>query len=88
MTAQEKLLEYARQHNTTGMTDQNFIGQAMVEGVVISRTPMSKTICNVQRTGKTIVITETLIKKVDEVIDHKLAEKEVKTVSVVLTVEL
>lgn len=63
MTAQEKLLEYAKEHNKYDMTNQEFIGQMASEGIVIKRSPQTKTVARVKREGKIIMVTETLVTK-------------------------
>ena len=57
MNAQEMLLSYA---NSNGATNpQQFIGQAIKEGIVINRGPDIMTVANVRREGKEIIVTET-----------------------------
>ena len=62
MNAQEKLLEYAKKNNSgTVYTDEQFCGKMATEGIVISRTSMTKTIARMSREGRTITVTETLV---------------------------
>lgn len=62
MNAKEMLLDYASKMNNgkLGLTNEQWLGKAMTEGIVISREPMSKTVCNIKRVGKTIIVTETV----------------------------
>ena len=64
MNAQEKLLEYAKKNNSAAtVTNEEFCGKMMLEGAVINRTPMTKTIARMSREGRTITVTETLVTK-------------------------
>lgn len=72
MNAQQKTLEYAKGKNNGTLTNQEFVGQMATEGVVIERTPNSKTIARLRREGKTIIVTETTVKNTNEVIGGKL----------------
>mgnify|MGYP001607005132 CR=1 FL=1 len=94
MNAQEKLIEYGNEikakSNTAlkDMTAQEIIGQAFVEGICFFRTPASRTTCEVKRTWKTIVVTETIIAKVNEIVDGKLISRETRETTEVMTVQL
>jgi len=65
MTAQEQLIKYANtvKANSNGLLDkwspEEIMGKAVTDGIVIARTPSSRTICNATRSGKTIIVTET-----------------------------
>jgi hypothetical protein len=59
MNAQQMLLDYAARNNSTKLTDQQFIGQAIVEGIKIYRDHQD-VIVRVSRTGQTITLTETV----------------------------
>lgn len=60
MNPQEKVLEYARKHNTSNTyTDEQLAGKMIAENVVIARTPTEITFAHITRTGNQIIITET-----------------------------
>lgn len=65
MTAQEMIINYAAQTAPDGYTPQEWAGKMMTEGVVISREPLSRVVARIRRQGKTIVVTETTITRVD-----------------------
>jgi len=94
MNAQEKLIEYGNElkakSNTAlkDMTAQEIVGQAFVEGVCFYRTPASRTISEVKRSGKTITITETVIAKVNEIVDGKMTSRETREATEVMTIQL
>lgn len=94
MNAQDKLIEYGNEIKaksntaTKDMTAQEIVGQAFVKGICYYRTPASRTISEVKRSGKTITITETVISEVNEIVDGKLISREVRESTEVLTVEL
>jgi len=75
MNAKEQMLAYAKKHNTgefAKMTDAEFCGQMVVEGVCIARTPSSKTIARITRANGIISLTETTITTVSTVENGKL----------------
>ena len=60
MNAQEMLLDYAKSHNNSNLTDQQFIGQAINEGIRIADNAHGDRMSvRITREGKTIVVTET-----------------------------
>jgi hypothetical protein len=67
MTPQERMIEYAKKNMMTDrLTPEQWCGQMATEGIVISRTPMSRTIAKATRKGSTIIVTETtMIENVD-----------------------
>jgi hypothetical protein len=82
MNAQQMLLDYANKHigNTKSVeTPQKFIGQAITEGIVISRTSNSRTVAHVKREGKTIIVTETLKVEQAMLVDGKRVYAETVT---------
>lgn len=78
MNAQEMLLDYASKKNDGSMTNEQWLGKAITEGVVIDRQPASRIVCNIRREGKTIIVTETLkeqrVAKVDGKLQHNMVE--------------
>ncbi len=73
MTAQEQLIDYAKQHNNGHiLTDEEFVGKMVIEGCVISRTPSSKIVARAMRSGKTITVAETTITQTAEIVDGKI----------------
>ena len=82
MNAQEKLLEYADKNNSAAtVTNEEFCGKMMIEGVVINRSPMTKTIARMSREGRTITVTETLVTE-DTLDPNKTTEQTTKVLSV------
>ena len=91
MTAKDQLLAYAKTHNTRAFakrTDAEFCGQMIVEGVVIARTPGSKTIARAARQGQELVITETTGAEINEIVAGKLVSKPVITTSEVARITI
>lgn len=95
MIAQEKLLEYASKKNDTNnnvstwkLTNEEFIGKMVTEGVVIERTPNSRTVARARREGKTIILTETVVLDTAEVVDGKMVFGKSETTAEVLRIEL
>ena len=89
MDAKIKLLEYAKNHNTGNiLTDEEFIGKMVVEGVCINRTSNSKTIANAKRTGKTIVVTETVISQTTKIVNGKIEFSKDETTTEIFRVEV
>ena len=89
MNAQEQLLQYASKHNNGNvLTNEEFVGQMVVKGVAINRTPSSKTIARAQRAGKTITVTETIVAETSEIVDGKLVFGKSQSTVEVLRIEL
>lgn len=82
MNAQEMLLDYASKNNNhSSLTAQQFIGQAINEGVRIQDTPSGGiVIVNVRREGKTIILSETV--KEDVIEGKKVTTTEIFRVNV------
>lgn len=61
MNAKQMLLDYAgKKNNSKVLTDDQFIGKAITEGVRIADTPEGHiVVVNIKREGKTIIVTET-----------------------------
>lgn len=80
MNAQQMLLDYASKKNDgkLGMTNEQWLGKAITEGIVIDRQPASRIVCNIRREGKTIIVTETLkeerVAKVNGKLEHNIVE--------------
>lgn len=80
MNAQQMLLDYASKKNDgkLEMTNEQWLGKAITEGIVIDRQPASKLVCNIRREGKTIIVTETLkeerVAKVNGKLEHNIVE--------------
>lgn len=89
MNAQEKLIEYASKYNNGKvLTNEEFVGQMVVDGVAINRTPNSKTIARARREGKTIIVTETIITDTHEVVDGKIVFGKSEMTDEVMRIEL
>lgn len=89
MNAQEKLIEYASKYNNGKvLTNEEFVGQMVVKGVAINRTPSSKTIARAQRDGKTITVTETVVTETSEIVEGRMVFGKSETTTEVLRIEL
>jgi len=88
-TPQEKMIEYAKQHNNERIfTHEVFCGKMITEGVVIERTPGGMTVARAKREGKTIIVTETVQSEKLEIVNGQLISKPVEVTTEVLRIEL
>lgn len=75
MNAKQMLLDYAAKHNDRKVyTDEQWLGKAMTEGIVINRSGSDRTVCNIRREAKTIIVTETLVEKTDLIVDGRMTD--------------
>lgn len=94
MSAQEKLTEYGnilKAKSNTGlgnMTAEEIIGQALVKGICWYRDDETRYVSDVARAGKTIIVTETVISKVNEVVGGKLIVREIRDTTEIMTIAL
>lgn len=89
MNAQQQVLEYANKNNDSKVyNEQQFVVEMSKGGIVINRTPSSKTIAKLRREGKTLIITETTITETTEIVDGKAIFGEKQMVVEVLRAEL
>ena len=89
MNAQEKVLEYAKKNNETQhLTDEQFVGQMTIKGIVIHRAPGTITIAKANREENTIIVTETVRRDVHEVIDGKIKTTQEEEVTEVFRVNI
>lgn len=91
MDAKSKMLEYASQHNHSEfdkLTNEEFCGKMIVEGVVVSRTSNSKVIARARREGKAIIVTETTKTQTSKVVNGKVEFGETETTAKIMRIEL
>jgi len=89
MNAKMQMLGYAKLHNNnTTLTDEEFVGQMVTDGIVINRTPLTKTIARAHRDGKVITVTETKVVQVSDVINGKLEYHTTETTQEIFRVEI
>lgn len=86
MNAQQQVMKYA-ESKANGMDIQKFVVE-MQGGIVINRTSNSKTVAQLSRVGRELVITETTTKDTQEIVDGKLVFGKAQTSVEALRVSL